>query len=618
MTLSQDMISDIYESLDDAYTQVKFFQDQVIITDDAKSSWDNAIKRLDSELMGEIAVVNDAMDVVKDLYAGTSAGVNSCRSDLFWMATAYNDTEDEYTLTCTKLNENGYTDIVRSTSGNLCGIGSTYFLYLDPADAGIKTAPINRVAALEQGRSVDDVLFGFSPRNYYGLKYYSEQYALDIGDTFVTSFIGTVNIGSNLLTVMTPVAETGQDSGSPVLEVGQLVTCEKEGVIVATTKIVGISIGTADLSQIPTSHITETSSIVNILTLSPPVGLGVSVFDSVSFRVLDNPDTGAVGQISEVTSNGNVYLPNAIGGDGFYAIPSTTDGAGEGATFVIYTDSSGGIAPTGLSTITGGVGIDVIGNAGLGYAVGDTITIGGTSLTLANGDPGTAADNLTFTVTANREGRIKYALNVSSNMDTWLDPFIPQTVGIIDDSTVGIGIKVELDSSGDPRSPQGWDPNLNGYETPENPNLPHNSSTNPLVLVSPPTVGADKSYWKVGFQKAPKGASSRAYEGETSTAVDASSLSSELTVIPDCSASVNTSISDAIAIVNTSETSFYSKDGLHKQMIDATNALRGERNDLCLRIWGQRQSIGQLNQRINRLENLRGYILREAIEERLE
>ena len=53
-------------------------------------------------------------------------------------------------------------------------------------------------------------------------------------------------------------------------------------------------------------------------------------------------------------------------------------------------------------------------------------------------------------------------------------------------------------------------------------------------------------------------------------------------------------------------------------MIDATNALRGERNDLCLRIWGQRQSIGQLNQRINRLENLRGYILREAIEERLE
>ena len=148
MTLSQDMISDIYESLDDAYTQVKFFQDQVVITDDSKSRWDNAIKRLDSELMGEIAVVNDAMDVVKDLYAGTSAGVNSCRSDLFWMVTGEDDADGiEYTLQCVKLNENGYTDIVRSA----VGVASTYFYYLDPEDfsSGFTTAPINRVAAVE-------------------------------------------------------------------------------------------------------------------------------------------------------------------------------------------------------------------------------------------------------------------------------------------------------------------------------------------------------------------------------------------------------------------------------------------------------------------------------------
>ena len=100
--------------------------------------------------------------------------------------------------------------------------------------------------------------------------------------------------------------------------------------------------------------------------------------------------------------------------------------------------------------------------------------------------------------------------------------------------------------------------------------------------------------------------------------VDASSLASELTVIPDCSASVNTSISDAIAIVNTSETSFYSKDGLHKQMIDATNALRGERNDLCMRIWGNRTAIGDLNNKITRLESLRGFINMETIEDIVE
>ena len=56
-------------------------------------------------------------------------------------------------------------------------------------------------------------------------------------------------------------------------------------------------------------------------------------------------------------------------------------------------------------------------------------------------------------------------------------------------------------------------------------------------------------------------------------------------------------------------------------MIDATNALRGERNDICMRIWGNRTAIGDLNNKITQLESLRGYIkiklLRTLYNERL-
>ena len=280
MGLGKEMQDRIYENLDEQYGQVGYFQDQVVIVDDEKKKWDTAIESLDGNLLGQIEIVNRAIDDVKDLYATRLTGVNSCRSDLFWMVTNHNTsvTPEEYTLTCTKLNFNGYTDLVRSTySGNLVGIGSTFFHYLDPADAGIKTAPLNTVTAAEQSRSSDDFRFGFEPKNYYGIKYYSEQYALDIGDTFITSFIGTMSLGSNQLTVMNPVGTTGEDPdmGSNILRVGQIVTCEEPGVLVATTKIAGITTGFADLSQIPTTGIGSTTiSPVNVITLTTIAGAG--------------------------------------------------------------------------------------------------------------------------------------------------------------------------------------------------------------------------------------------------------------------------------------------------------------------------------------------------------
>ena len=619
MSLTTEMQGKIYQSLDDGYSQVKFFQDQVVLLDNDKSDWDNAIFKLDSELFGEIQLVNRAIDDVKDAYSVRFTGVNSCRSDLFWMATNLNDapTPSLYTFSAVALNGNGYTDIVEQLSGNLVGVGSTFFYYLDPSNAVglVTTSPTNAVTGAEQGTTnsfthdADTFRFGFAPKNYYGLKYYLDPYQKDIGDTFVTSFIGTVNSGSNLLTVMSPVGSTGQDPGeSPIYKTGQIVTCDKDGVFSSTTKIVGISTGTADLAQIPTTGaagvVTTNVSNVNILTVDPAAGAGVSAFESISFSVLDNPTTGPVGVISDVTSNGEVYKANQK----YHAVPSTSNFSGEGATFSVFTNASGGIATVGISTTTGGVAIDIIGAGGLGYANGDTITIAGTSI-----GAGTTVDDLTFSVKTIQEGRFRFGFILHDDPSYWPQPNDPQTVGIMQTANLGIGGRISLDNSGDPKGSQSWDPALEGYDMPMDP-----TNYRILTKVVAPTVGADKSYWKVGFQTAPIYQTNRVSAGDPTGSVASNALGALLETLSACDSSVDTPITTAIGILTTKEASFTDEDGRNNLLVDATNALREERNDLCMRIWGNRTAIGDLNNKITRLESLRGFINMETIEDIIE
>jgi len=626
MSLTTEMQQKIYESLTDGYDQVKFFQDDVVVLDNDKSDWDNAIFKLDSELFGEIQIVNRAIDDVKDAYQVHFTGVTSCRSDLFWVATNHNTspTPSQYTFTCVKLNENGYTDMMNQLAednpgGNLVGVGSTFFYYLDPSSGILTTSPTNAVTGAEQGTTdsfehdADTFRFGFAPKNYYGLKYYLDPYQKDIGDTFVTSFIGTVNSGSNLLTVMSPVGSTGQDpSSSPVYKAGQIVTCDKDGVFSSTTKIVGISTGTADLAQIPTTGaagvVTTNVSNVNILTVDPVAGAGVSAFESISFSVLDNPTTGPVGVISDVTSNGEVYKPNQK----YHAVPSTSNLGGEGATFSVFTNASGGIATTGISTITGGVAPDIIGAGGLGYSNGERITIAGTSIGMG---AGTTANDVSFTLKSIQDGRFRYGFILHEDPSYWPNPNDPQTVGIMQTSNIGIGGRIVLDNSGHPKGSQSWDPALEGYDMPMDP-----TNYRILTKVVAPTVGADKSYWKVGFQTAPNnpGTIYNAYEGESTGAIDSNALGGLLSTLSACSADSNTNISNAIGILSTTEASFTDEDGRNNLLVDATNALRGERNDICMRIWGNRTAIGDLNNKITRLESLRGYINNQTIEDIVE
>ena len=182
-------------------------------------------------------------------------------------------------------------------------------------------------------------------------------------------------------------------------------------------------------------------------------------------------------------------------------------------------------------------------------------------------------------------------------------------------SNIGIGGRISLDNSGDPKGSQSWDPALEGVELPMDP-----TNYRILTKVVAPSVGADKSYWKVGFQTAPTnpGTIYNAYEGEDAGYVEPSDFSSHLVTLSACSSDSNTKISNAIGILTTKEAAFTDQDGRNKIMVDATNALRAERNELCMRIWGSRTALGDLNNKITRLESLRGYIEDETIEDIIE
>ena len=228
---------------------------------------------------------------------------------------------------------------------------------------------------------------------------------------------------------------------------------------------------------------------------------------------------------------------------------------------------------------------------------------------------GTTANDVTFTLRNIQDGRFRYAFLLHEDPIYWPKPSDPQTVGIMQTSNIGIGGRITLDNSGDPKGSQSWDPALEGVELPMDP-----TNYRILTKVVAPSVGADKSYWKVGFQTAPNNPGSiyNAYEGQDIGYVEPSDFSSLLVTLSACSSDSNTNISNAIGILTTKEASFTNQDGRNKIMVDATNALRVERNELCMRIWGNRTALGDLNNSITRLESLRGYIEDQTIQDIIE
>ena len=489
MTLSSKLFAQAGEDLQTALEAVTDLQDRVIIYDNDKLSYDQAIYKLDEDLLDQCNVVNVAFNDVETAYGNRITGI--CRTDMFWRVTQINSTPtpSQVSMVCTKLTAGGYPAL---TKGGVVGLGSTVS-FLHP-NGTITTYPRNESES-EWFSTGMGYTFGFEPRNYYGIKYYNEPYSDDIGDTFVGGFIGTITQGESTLTAMQPVGL----GLSEALKIGQIVQPQGIDVFSGTAKITGITTGQTDLRNIAPSYvgIGTTLSWVNIITV-----------DTVATRTVQAPlDDGSYGSF------------------------------------------------------------DVI------------------------DDPANFADS----------GREKYSL------DKEADPFLPQTVGIMQTSTIGTGVSVALDNSGYPTAAMAWDPNLEGYV------VEYDSRGRALAgPVEPPKVGSGRCFWRAGFTDYPiLSGGARAEEDDVRT-IASNQLAgayASITQGASCTA-LDTAVTDAIGIASAKETTLVGDNTTtNPTLVEGVNAMRGERNEhYSLPIWGFRVGIGAENETVDRLQILQEHL----------
>ena len=493
MGLSTEIAQNCNKSIQVALEQIEFFQDQVKILDNEKVPYDDSIRRLDANLLEQTQVVNREFDVVESAYQDRI--VSGCKTDMFWRVTEVDESgpaASAVKLLCTKLTPGGYNIL---TKDGVVGLGSTVG-YLHPGatdwETDIQYFPCNDT--IQEELSIGfGYTFGFDPRNYYGLKYYDEPYSEDIGDTFVTSFIGAITQGTDQLTVMNPVGM----GVSEVLEIGQIIVPELDSVFSGTTKITGITTGLTDLRY--------------VTPLNDPEGVGIGTsLSPVNILTIDN------------TALQSVKAPQTNG------------------TYVTF---------------------EVL------------------------DDPDTVVNT----------GRYLYQVNKEK------DPFVPQTVGLMQTANLGIGVSISLDNSGYPTAAMGWDPNLNGWDVSMDPNREE--------IIHPPRVGSGKCFWRTGFTAYPVAAAGGKAEEGAIRNISVAQLSSVYANLSNCSDALNTAITDAVGVASTKETDLIGAGSVRNLKAAGLNALRGERNEkYSLRIWGMRVAIGQQNEDMDRLSTLRNYL----------
>ena len=490
MALASKLFSQASEDLQTSLEAIDDLQSTVVIYDNDKLPYDQGIYKLDQDLLDQCNEVNEAFNDVETAYNNRLA--SGCKTDLFWRVTQINSSVSpvEYSLVCTKLSGGGYTAL---TKGGVVGLGSTV-AFLE-TNGGITTYPCN-ARFDETFNRPEASLFGFNPRNYYGLKYYNEPYSDDIGNTLVGGFIGTITQGESTLTVMNPVGA----GLSELLAIGQIVEPQNIDVFTGTAKITGITTGLTDLRDIESLvGIATTQSFVNIITV-----------DKTATRSVRAPlDDGSYGSFEVLD------------------------------------------------------------------------------------DPDNFADS----------GREKYSL------DQMADPFLPQTVGIMQTANIGIGVSISLDNSGYPTAAMSWDPNLEGYV------VEYDSRGRALAgPVEAPKVGSGRCFWKEGFTSFPRsspGSSTPATEDATITVEAGSEVESmygSITQGASCTA-FDTAITDAIGVSSTKETALLGDGSARNLKVEGLNALRAERNEhYSLPIWGFRVGIGAQNEIVDRLLSLQQHL----------
>ena len=274
---SEDIKKLIKKSVDTKIQQIGFVQDEIVIADDSKSFYDEAIEKVERHVFEQIEDVNRSFADVQTAYQDRID--SPCRTDLFWRFVGVTppspggkQVNDTYNFLCTKLSATPY-------SGSV-GIGSTSgspTMRKLNSDGSITTV------------SLEGSEFGLDRRDFYGLKYYEEPFNEDIGNSLIGSFIGTCSAGSSEITIMNTTDKNEK------YEPGQIISrCTKSGVlIIDPVKITEVGIGTLTVNLEPVG-IASTQATVNIIKTNVAMGNNATAPEPdnslVSFRVIADPD----------------------------------------------------------------------------------------------------------------------------------------------------------------------------------------------------------------------------------------------------------------------------------------------------------------------------------------
>ena len=274
---SEDIKKLIKKSVDTKIQQIGFVQDEIVIADDSKSFYDEAIEKIERHVFEQIEDVNRSFADVQSAYQDRID--SPCRTDLFWRFVGVTpppsggkQVNDTYNFVCTKLSATPY-------SGSV-GIGSTSgspTMRKLNSDGSITTV------------SLEGSEFGLDRRDFYGLKYYEEPFNEDIGNSLIGSFIGTCSAGSSEITIMNTTDKNEK------YEPGQIISrCTKSGVlIIDPVKITEVGIGTLTVNLEPVG-IASTQATVNIIKTNVAMGNNATAPEPdnslVSFRVIADPD----------------------------------------------------------------------------------------------------------------------------------------------------------------------------------------------------------------------------------------------------------------------------------------------------------------------------------------
>jgi len=333
-------------------------------------------------------------------------------------------------------------------------------------------------------------------------------------------------------------------------------------------------------------------------TLESTTKVGLTTQNLYGLKYYDHPYLKDIGDTTLGTFIGQIGLGSTI----LNIISQTAEELTVGfETGNVITCSKAGVFPSPTNTIVGfgttvvtgistsladitGISTDVFYTASI---ILKDATIGVSSLPEADGS------YVNYTVVISPEDfeaqkpRFKYKVKFTKN------PYSPETIGILNSSTAGTGYKVELDNSGYPSSTQDWKPELEGIERQGE-------------KVKEPNVGAGKIYFRTGFTYRPVIGGSPATKGTTLTGIATASLPSYYGLAPSCSSSINNLISSATN--NQTEKENALNGSCVANVEDVANGIRDERNEYALRIWGMRQSIGNQNDELDKLEALDTYI----------